>query len=911
MRGITVTSLTSEYRTELLGTDVRAPRFGWQLGSDRRGTVQEAYRLQVAEADGDYSAPLWDSGRVLADASIQIVYAGPALRSRTRYKARVQVRDNFGRESDWSDSVWWETAFFSPDEWQAQWITPAASAIDPQAAPAFLLAKRFAVRSGVVSARVYATAAGVYELYLNGEKVGDELLSPGWTSYRYRQQYQTYDVTSLLAAGGSNGIGAILGNGWYKGRLGWEANKVNHYGDRRALLLQLHVVYADGTEEVVGSDASWRAAEGPIRLSDIYDGETYDASMEQSGWSTAEFDDSAWSGTETIDLPVTQLKAQEHQPIRVTEVIKPKSLILTPRGETVLDMGQNMVGRIRLSLDVPAGTTITIRHAEVLDKDGNFYIGNLRTAKQTIVYTAAGIPGETYAPTFTFMGFQYLSFEGLPEGAADGLLTAVIGEVIHSDMMPTGEFDCSSDMVNRLQHNIRWGQRGNFVDLPTDCPQRDERLGWTGDAQVFVRTAAFNYDVASFFTKWLRDLKADQRPNGSVPFVIPNALSSSGLPPADEDIPTSAAWGDAAVICPWTIYLCYGDVRLLSEQYESMRAWVEYIRGQGKNEHLWNTGFHFGDWLGLDAKENSYIGATPRDLIATAYFAYSARLLRETAVVLGKAADVRAYGELYERIKAEFRREFLTPNGRLAAPTQTAHVLALVFGLVEGDAKKRIARELNQMVAENGHHLTTGFVGTPYLCFALSDNGYHATAVKLLMQETYPSWLYSVSKGATTIWEHWDGIKPDGSFWSDDMNSYNHYAYGAVGEWMYRCVAGLDMDEAQAAYKKVRIRPRFADGALTHARAALESPYGRIESGWKQEGGETVVRIAIPANATADVILEGISLAELQESGNAAAAADGVLTAADTEGGVLLTVGSGEYAFRYAVKEKAEEPVLA
>lgn len=900
-----VRTLTIEYRSSLLGTDVRVPRFGWKLASDRRGALQKAYRIQVA-GDSDFAAPIWDSGEVASDASIQVLYAGPALQARTRYYARVRAWDEAGRGSDWSEPAWWETALFEERAWQAKWIGPEADEIAPDAEPAILLAKRFALKPDIASARIYATAAGIYELYLNGAKVGDELLAPGWTSYRKRQQYQTYDVTAMLKAGGVNAIGAAVANGWYKGRLGWATSK-GLYGERRAVLVQLHVVYADGSEEVVVSDATWKAAEGPIRMAELYDGETYDARLEQSGWNTAAFDDSSWSPTEVIGLPLGHLTAQEHQPVRVIETIKPQSLIRTPRGETVLDMGQNMVGRLRITLDVPAGTVITIKHAEVLDKDGNFYIGNLRSAKQTIVYTARGVAGETYAPTFTFMGFRYLSFEGLPEEQAEGLLEAVIGEVIHSDMAPTGEFDSSNEMVNQLQHNIQWGQRGNFVDVPTDCPQRDERLGWTGDAQVFVRTAAFNYDVASFFTKWLRDLKADQVPNGSVPFVIPNALNESATPVPEKDIPTSSAWGDAAVIVPWTIYLCYGDVRLLGDQYESMRAWVEYIRSTGENELLWNTGHHFGDWLGLDAKENSYIGATPRDLIATAYFAYSTRLLVESAVVLGHAEDARRYSELHERIKAEFHREFITPNGRLAAPTQTGHVLTLMFGLVDGEIKKRLARELNDLVVQNDYHLTTGFVGTPYLCFALSDNGYHATAVKLLMQESYPSWLYSVSKGATTIWEHWDGIKPDGSFWSDDMNSYNHYAYGAIGEWMYRYVAGLDMDETAVAYRKILIHPRFAEGALTQARAALESPYGRIESGWAQAGGATTLNVTVPANATAEVVLDGVTLADLEESGIAAADADGVISANESaDGGVRLTVGSGEYAFRYAVKLPAE-----
>ncbi|WP_219834142.1 alpha-L-rhamnosidase [Paenibacillus sp. R14(2021)] len=902
-----VKSLTCEYRKGLLGTDVQVPRFGWELRAGRRGTVQSAYQLQVTEEEGGFESPLWDSGKVNASQSIQVVYGGPPLSSRTRYYVRVKAWDQNGLESAWSDPAWWETALLAPEEWQAEWITPDEAAIDPQAEPVFMLGKRFGVKPGIVSARIYATAAGVYELYVNGVRVGDELLAPGWTSYRKRHAYQSYDVTDMLADG-DNAIGALLGNGWYKGRLGWSTGH-QLYGERRALLLQLHIRYADGTEETVVSDTTWKVSEAPIRKSDIYDGEAYDARLEQSGWSTAQFDDSAWSGTQRLALPISQLVAQEHQPVRVTETIRPRELMITPRGETVLDMGQNMVGRIRLTLNVPAGTEIRLTHAEVLDKEGNFYTGNLRTAKQEIVYTAKGVDGETYAPTFTFMGFRYLKVEGYPAGQEAELTDRIQGEVMHTDMTPTGEFDCSSEAVNQLQRNIVWGQRGNFLDVPTDCPQRDERLGWTGDAQVFVRTAAFNYDVASFFAKWLRDLKADQSAEGSVPFVVPdalNAVNASGAQTKEGEITASSAWGDAAVICPWTMYLCYGDVRVLEEQFDSMRAWIGYIRKQGDNEYLWNTGFHFGDWLGLDAKENSYVGATPRDLIATAFYAYSTRLVRETAVVLGRAEEVREYGELYGRIKAEFQKEFVTPNGRLAAPTQTAHVLALTFELVEGEVKKRIARDLNELVVSNEYHLTTGFVGTPYLCFALSNNGFHETAVKLLMQEKYPSWLYPVSKGATTIWEHWDGIKPDGSFWSDDMNSYNHYAYGAIGEWMYRCVAGLDMDETEPAYRKIRIHPRFADGALTHASAALQSPYGRIESAWSVDEEQTVVRMTIPANTTAEVILDGTTLAEVREGGIAAVAADGITAAAESENGVILTAGSGTYEFRYAMKKEIE-----
>lgn len=882
MSDLYVTKLTTEYFRHWLGSDVRKPRFSWRLQSDRRGMLQAAYRLQVALGTAGFQELLWDSGKVESEQSLHVEYGGVSLQSRTRYLYRVKVWDNFGRESDWSDVDWFETALLDIREWEAQWIAPFAKTAVPRLEPASLLRKTFTLRGPLRSARIYASAAGVYEIELNGGRVGDVFMAPGWTSYTKRMQYQTYDVTSGLAEG-ANGIGITLANGWYV----WEHRK--SYGDRWAALLQLHIAYEDGTEEVIATDPTWKASTGPIRYSEIYHGETYDARLEQRGWSEAGFDDSAWAAVETLDLPLSVLTAQENEPPRVTETLKPVSLIRTPSGETVLDMGQNMVGRIRFSVEAQAGTEIRLQHAEVLDKEGNFYTDNLRTAKQTIIYFTKGGGVETYAPHFSFQGFRYVKVEGYP-GQEQGLPSEMFtGEVIHSDMEPTGDFECSNELVNQLQRNIVWGQRGNFLDVPTDCPQRDERLGWTGDVQVFIRTAAFNYQVAPFFTKWLRDLKADQRPDGGVPTVVPNVRNEKHTPPA--------AWSDAAMICPWTMYLTYGDTRLLAEQYCSMKAWVEYIRRQGKHEYLWNTGFHFGDWLALDARENSNVGATPKDLIATAYYAHSTRLLRDAAVVLGYAADVRQYGELLEGVKRAFREEFITPAGRIASPTQTAHALALMFGLVDGPVKDRIARDLNELVVQNEYHLTTGFVGTPYLCQALSDNGYHDTAVKLLLQQSYPSWLYSVTKGATTIWEHWDGIKPDGSFWSDAMNSFNHYAYGAIGEWMYRTVAGLDWDESAPAFKLIRIAPRFAGEEMTHARASLITPYGLAESSWRIEDGRTMLFLQVPANAAADVLLRGAVLENVRENGAEASAVEGVSSYEQTPEGVRMTVGSGKYSF--------------
>jgi alpha-L-rhamnosidase len=882
-----VSALSCEYRSNPLGIDIRKPRLSWRLESERRGTIQQVYQLQVSLTEAGFENPLWDTGEIESEQSLHIEYDGPELTSRTRYYYRVKVRDNFGRESSWSDTAWWETALFEKYEWKASWITPNPEEINALAEPAFMLRKQFEINKGIESARIYTTALGLYELYLNGEKVGNELLAPGWTSYHKRIQYQTYDVTPQLKSN-ENVIGVMLADGWYKGNLAWE-NKRHLYGEQRAVIIQMHVRYDDGTEEVVVTDSTWNASTGPILYSEIYHGETYDARLEQESWCKENFDDSGWKSVIICTPPITNFVAQENSPSRVTETIRPISTFITPSGDTVLDFGQNMVGRIRFLVGAPAGTEITLRHAEVLDKDGNIYFGNLRTAKQTVKYITKGTGTEEYAPYFTFQGFRYVKIEGYPNQETGLPLENFVGEVIHSDMEPTGEFETSNAMVNQLQQNIVWGQRGNFVDVPTDCPQRDERLGWTGDAQVFIRTALFNYHGGQFFTKWLRDLKADQHQDGGVPFVIPQVVEGS----------SSAAWGDAAVICPWNVYLSYGDVRLLDEQYDSMKAWVEYIRSQGDNQYLWNTGFHFGDWLGLDGKEDSYYGATPNDLVATAFYAYSTRLLRDTAAVLNKSEDVRTYGELLEHIIEEFSNEFVTNNGRMAVPTQTAYVLALMFDLVEGKVRERIAHDLNELVLDNDYHLTTGFVGTPYLCFALSNNGYHETAVRLLLQKTYPSWLYSITKGATTIWEHWDGIKPDGSFWSDDMNSYNHYAYGAIGDWMYRVLAGLDMDEAKPAFKRIRIQPKFGGKELTYVHASHNSMYGRITSSWNLTNEEVTTEIEIPANTTAHVMLPNANLTDVIESNNLLAETDGVTDFCQTDEGVSLEIGSGSYHFVY------------
>jgi alpha-L-rhamnosidase len=587
---------------------------------------------------------------------------------------------------------------------------------------------------------------------------------------------------------------------------------------------------------------------------DFYHGETYDARLEKRGWDSPNYDDHQWLDAKILDHSKEMLIAQVAPLVRKNLEIHPIAVLVTPEGNTVVDMGQNMVGRVRFILKGKVGQTVVLRHAEVLDKDGNFYTANLKGAKQEIAYTFSEDGEATFWPHFTFQGFRYFTVEGLdyiPDKAD------FVGEVIYSDIPIKGEFQCSDPLINQLQKNIQWGQRSNFLDVPTDCPQRQERLGWTGDAQVFAPTAAFNMDVASFFAKWMGDLAADQREDGAVAHIVPflDVLGEGGGF-------GSAAWADAATVVPWTVYQYYGDVRILEKQYDSMKAWVEYMRRAAGNGYLYNTGFHYGDWLAYATDNSDYPGATTdKDIISSAYFAQSVDLLAKTAQVLEKTEDARFYSDLLEKIQIAFDEEFITKNGRIGSNTQTAYALALAFDLVPKDkeamAAERFVKDIRKFA-----HITTGFVGTPLVCHVLTKYGYHQEAFQLLTRKEYPSWLYPVTKGATTIWERWDGIRPDGSFNTkgafeadsdeDMMNSFNHYAYGAIGDWMYKVVAGINLDENEPGFKRIIIKPTIG-GGLTAASATHESMYGTISSSWKIEGEKVVLQVHIPANTTAVV----------------------------------------------------------
>lgn len=891
---VSVVTLRTEYKQNPVGIDVLKPRLSWQLQSDRRNVSQKAYQIQVAMTPVDLLAfrnLVWDSKLVDSNESVNRVYEGPSLKSGQRYYWRVRVWDNLGMSSKWSEVGSWEMGLLSPTEWQANWVEPDLKEDVSRSQPSPLLRGTFKVNGAVRQARAYVTSHGLYEFHLNGQRVGDEVFSPGWTSYNKRLQYQTYDVTALLRKG-DNVAGAILGDGWYRGHIGFSGNRRNLYGDRLGLLLQLQIQYEDGHQEIVGTNENWKATTGPILMSEIYHGETYDARLEKNGWDTPGYDDKEWSRVRVANYANNVLIASQGPPVRKLEELVPVAIIRTPAGEIVADMGQNMVGWVRLKTQGAAGTVVTLRHAEVLNKQGNFYIENLRAAKQTNQYTLKGSGVETFEPHFTFQGFRYVAVQGYPGELTPQSLTGI---VIHSEMSPTGEFESSNPLINKLQRNIIWGQKGNFLDVPTDCPQRDERMGWTGDAQVFARTAAFNMDVSGFYTKWLRDVAADQIESGSVPYVIPDVLSSKDRPAGG-----AAGWADVAVILPWTMYLTYGDKRVLEVQYDSMNKWIEYMRKRAGDDYIWDGDYHFGDWLAFATTRPDYPGATTgKDLIATAFYAHSTDLMQRIAHVLGKEDDAARFGELFGKIKNAFQREFVTEAGRVGEGTQTAYVLALEFDLLAEQLRPTAAKRLAQEVRER-KHLTTGFLGTPYICHVLSRYGYLDEAYMLLTREDYPSWLYPVKQGATTIWERWDGQKPDGSFQDKGMNSFNHYAYGAVGDWMYQVAAGIDVNAAAPGYKHILIQPQ-PGGGLTRISAAHMSMYGRVSSKWQIENGSFSLVAEIPVNTRASVSLPKATLDQVKE-GSTALSADKTLQARQEGDAVVVEVGSGKYVFSYPWK---------
>ena len=843
--------------TNPLGWDVANPTISYVVTA-AKGRFQSAARVWVS-LNEDFSDCLYDSG-ARADIVSTAFELPIALEPMTRYYWKVWVKDDAGDEAV-SDVQWFETGKDAP--WRAQWITP-----DADKSVQAVLFRHIAIKKPVGRVRMYGVGLGLYELFLNGEKQGNECLLPGFCDYDDWIQYQTFD---LPLAEGDNLLEMRLADGWYKGNYGL-VKRYENYGDRLAAIAEIHIWYADGSKEIVCTDETWQARRSPIVESGIYCGEVFDATL----------DTSEIFGVRPIELGHDRLCARLSPPIVVHERLKPIEVIHTPKGETVLDMGQNMVGWLEFHCDAPKGTKIHLQFGELL-QDGCFYRDNLRTAKAAYTYISDGVARDV-CQHFTFYGFRYVKVEGWA-GEVDP--DAFTGLVIHSEMAERGDVVTADALVNKLVKNARWGMKGNFLDVPTDCPQRDERYGWTGDAQIFSGTASFFMDTYAFYTKYGRDVYLEQRKlNGSVPDVVPVCNY-----PGD----ASTAWGDAATVIPWNTYLHSGDRGILRRQYPSMKGWVDFMKRQDDQDggkRLWLTGTHYADWLALDGSyPGGVYGGTEPGYIASAYYFHSTRIVASAAKVLGFEEDAEAYGNLAEEIRAAFERAYFTPSGRLAIDTMTGCVVALYFDLCPDYAVETVRGMLMNRLQKNFYHLNTGFVGTPYLCRVLSENGMNDLAYHLLLEKGFPGWLYEVLMGATTVWERWNSVMPDGHVSGTEMNSMNHYSYGSIVEWMFRDMLGINPAEEAPGFKRFTLAPK-PDYQIGSARATLDSAAGLIESEWKIEGGRLRFRFVVPFDTKAEIVLPDADAAVI--------AAQCKCDVAQRGANAVFTAEPGEYAFEYA-----------
>jgi len=831
-----------EFETPL-GLDNPNPNFSWVIQSNKYNLNQTQYQIFVA-TDEFFSKKnlVWDSEKISSSESLYTKYQGEPLTYDTRYFWMVKVWHNQSSTPVESKISSWTTGLMKTKGWNNRWISVAEEDNSKVNSKSPYFKNEFKVFKKIKTAHLYITSKGMYEAYINGKRVGDLYLTPGWTSYDNRIQYQAYDVTKMIGA--QNGIGVVIGKGWYHGTfMGREPNNDNYKGKRYSFISELVITYKDGSKESVLNDDHWKYFHGAILDAEIYDGEKYNANLIANNWS-------AYGVMNTKAKPAKfdtyngLLISSSNEMIKRHEILKPQKLITTPSGDKVIDFGQNIVGWVEFNTNGKKNDVVTLQHAEILYQD-EFYTENLRGADQLNTYLLNGDPNHLYRPHFSFQGFRYVKVEGMEEIDLDKIKAMAL----YSDMKKSGTFSTSNSMINQLQSNIEWGQKGNFLDVPTDCPQRDERLGWTGDAQAFFNTAGYLRDVKNFFDKWMVDLEYDQYENGLVPSVIPDVLDNKR--PRNGG---SAGWADAVTIISWNNYLIYGDKEQLALRYNSMKKWVDYMINQSK-EGLYKGGDHYGDWLfysrpndppGISAVSNKL-------MIAQAFYQYSTKLLIRSAKVLGKDAEVSYYQSIWDQANKAFHDEYVTSNGMIIGDTQTAYVLSLKFDLLSEKNRKIAFERLVENVERYGH-LTTGFLGTPYLCEILSSNGRPDLAIKLLLRKTYPSWLYPVTKGATTIWERWNGIKSDGGLANAGMNSYNHYAYGSVGEWMYNNLMGLKINEDYPGYKRFTIEPIF-DKNFENIQGSFDSNYGKIGVGWKRKNGKLHLTVEIPANTSSDIIL--------------------------------------------------------
>jgi len=880
LTGITVVDLTTERRVDPLGIDEPRPRFGWRVIADRDGHSSSAFRIQVATSvDALDHGSHWDTGEVAVAGTTTTSYAGPPLQSRGRYHWRAQVIDQRGVRSGWSRPATFEMGLLRRDDWRARWIGSARTELASERSdqwhaggPAPYLRRAFELDGCVVRARAYVTALGLYELRINGRRIGEQRLAPGWTDYRHRIQYQVYDVTADLRPG-DNAIGLALADGWYAGAVAWFGS--HFYGDAPAGFVQIEVDLDDGRSIVITSDGSWRARSGPATLADLLAGEHLDRRAEPDGWDSPGFDDREWAPVRLLADPGVPLVAGRDEGVRAIADLAPLTIESRGDGRFVVDFGQNIAGHVRLVAQGPAGTTVTVRHAEVLDSDGELYTANLRSAAATDTVTLKGGASEVFEPRFTFHGFRFAEISGYPGPLSADLVTArALSSVV--DMI--GSFECSDPLVNAIFRNSAWSLRDNFIGIPMDCPQRDERLGWTADAQLFAPSALFIADVANTLEKWLIDLEDAQHPSGAYPDYAPAVF---------EVAYGNAGWADAGVLVPWALFEATGDRRILERRYASIRRYLAYLEGD-QTDGI-RSGGRYGDWVSVGRRASG-------DLVGTAYLAQTSDVASRIARVLDHRSDTARWGRLARAARRAFAAAFVEPDGLIAGATQTGQALALGFHLLPERLRPLAAARLAAMIEEVGVHLQTGFLGLPLVLPALSEHGYHELACQLVTQEEPPSWGFEVRQGATTIWERWNGWAPEAGFADPDMNSFNHYAFGAVVEWLVRHLVGLA--PAEPGYRRVLIAPRPAPG-FTFARARHEAPRGSTAAEWTLDATRLTVRATIPPDASGAVRLHGVDRTTVtlddQPLDRCRSAGGDSLNAADFE------IGPGEHVVRAEV----------
>ncbi|MBL0161937.1 MAG: family 78 glycoside hydrolase catalytic domain [Bryobacterales bacterium] len=909
-QAVQVHALRTEYLANPTAVEDARPRFSWKLQSAARGQKQTAYRILAASSPEALAAgkgDLWDTGRVPSPQSTQVEYAGLPLVSRRVVHWKVLVWDKDNRPTAFSAPARFAMGLLTPADWSAEWISHPDSTPLPtdrkslHLPPARYYRQQFtAIAKTVRRATLYATALGIYDAYINGRRVSEQMFSPGWSDYKRRAYYNAHDVTALLHPG-TNALGFIVADGWYSGYVGYgllvgygpHKTGRNFYGRTPALRAQLEIEYTDGSSTVVPTAPNWKQATGALQEADILMGETYDARLEPPNWSKPGFDDAKWqpavpaarngslkapffdtSGEREIDLgfiPPPRLQAYSGPPIRPIEDLRPKRLTEPAPGVFVYDLGQNFSGVARLRVQGPAGTRVQLRFAEMLHSDGRLMTENLRRARATDTYILRGDPaGETWTPRFTYHGFQFVEVTGYPGRPT---LDSITGVVVHSDTPLTSTFTSSDPAVNQLFRNIVWTQRSNFVELPTDCPQRDERLGWTGDAQAYIRTASYNADVAAFFTKWLDDLEEAQRPNGAFTDYAPYPMQHG-----DGKAAYGTAWMDAGIICPFTIFQVYGDRRVIDRHWAAMERFMQFRRAQSPNWEGARIGNPWGDWLNINSE-------TPLELIDAAYFAYTSSLMARMAESTGRTAAAAQYKEWFRQIQTAFLKRYSPTPARLTIDNQTAYALALFAGIFPEDQRRPAAARLAELIQANGGRMNTGFLGTRALLPVLTANGQHASAVGLFTSRQFPGWLYEVENGATTVWERWNSFTKDKGFFNPSMNSFSHYAFGAVAEWMFRDLAGIETDGP--GFQRLIIKPGAAPGQSISA--SYDGPYGPIAVGWKQGTSDFTLDLTIPPNSTATLHMPA---GAITESGRA------IRATRVEDGRSIVPLESGSYHFR-------------